>query len=514
MGRRKMKKKMPPAKKTASPKGSSERKSLKVTSLNDKCLLKICAYLEIDDLAHLAASCKRFIPVCMEIFEKQYQKMHFPIRVYEIYDEDKFERYENMFTYFGKFIKKLRVEFDSSDHRDNKDMHNLIVEYCSATLTELHFIEMDKRMAIYRRFPRLTHLTLTQCHLSATVSHFEKWCPNLRSLELEMVQSVTNTACIERPLPKLEHFGLVNFIDCNFSNKNVRRFIKNNPQLKGLRLCRDIFGMALKITTEYISYIDQMLPNLEALDVIYTHRSAPPACVHSNNIPPKFSNLKCLQMTCRSADTLSAFMIPSKLIEKLSVDIEQGASESNLGYIMNCKELKSLTWCLNKENEVKNVFKLSKNPAPLPRLTDLKLYVVYGLNEKSHKRCQVLISIIDFMVHHKQLNSIVVGFQMTDNNKKFQRAEIACCENCSKFVDTDQESSDDNSDGDEEAENSTPPKNVADLGEILHPFTTVVEHKFNGAWKATFYIHKMPNKLIPVIEDVFICVAFKKNLIN
>lgn len=511
MGRKKIKKKMPVSKKTASPTGSSGRK---ITSLNDKCLKKVCSYLEIDDLAHLASSCKRFIPICIETFEKQYEKMQFPIRVFEIYDADKFDRYESLFTHFGKFIKRLRVEFDSPDHHDNRDMHELIVEHCHATLTELHYIEMEKRMAIHRTFPRLTHLTLTRCHLGATISHFQKWCPNLRSLDLEMVQGVINTACIERPLPTLEHFGLVNFVDCNFSNKNVRRFIKNNPQLKGLRLCRDIFGMALKITTEYISYIDQSLPNLEALDLIYTERSAPPSCAHLNDNPPKFNNLKCFRMTCRSANTLPVFMIPTKTIEKLSVDIEQGASEQDLEYIMQCKQLKSLTWYLNKEAELKHIFKLSKSQKLLLALTDLKIYVIYGLNDKCHKRCQILINLMDFMVHHK-LISIVVGFQMTDNNKKLQHsAEKVCCQHCSGIFDTDSDSSDDDNDGDEEAEHSKTSKSAVDLGDIIYPFSNVVQHKFNGAWKETFYIHKMPNKLIPVMDDVFICAAFKKNLIN
>lgn len=129
--------------------------------------------------------------------------------MHDIYDEDKFKRYESLIINFGKHIKRLRVDFDSADNRDNRKMHDLIGEHCSGTLIELHYVAMDKRMGIYRTYPRLTHLTLTHCHMSVSVSHFDKWCPNLRSLNLEMVQSVINTACIERPLPKLEHFGLV-----------------------------------------------------------------------------------------------------------------------------------------------------------------------------------------------------------------------------------------------------------------------------------------------------------------
>lgn len=515
MGRRKFKKKIPLViKKTPSPKHSPGRTSLKVTGLNDKCLKKICSYLEIDELANLAASCKRFIPICTELFEFQYSKMHYPIRVYEIHNEDKFERYENMLIYFGKYIRNLRVEYDSPDRRENKEMHELIVEHCSGTLTQLHCFQMEKRMAIHRSFWRLTHLTLTQSHLNATISHFEKWCPNLRSLELEMVQSITNTSCIERPLPMLEHFALVNFIDCNFSNKSVRRFIKNNPQLKELRICSDIFGMALKITTEYISYIDQMLPNLETLDLLYTQRSAPQQCAHLSENPPKFQNLKCLRMTCRSADTLTAFMIPNKSIETLNLDIDHGANEKTLEYIMNCDKLKSLNWCLNKEDELKYLFKLSKNP--IPALNVLKLYVIYGLRDNYYRRCQVLVNIIDFMVHHKQLNSIVIGFQMTDHNSKLLKAEIGCCDDCSKKFDVDHESSDDDAaeDGDEEIEESTPAKNSDKVGSILYPFVNFVEQKFKGIWEAKFYMHKKPNKLIPVMEDLFVCIAFKKNIIN
>lgn len=305
--------------------------------------------------------------------------------------------------------------------------------------------------------------------------------------------------------------------------------MKSNPQLKSLRLCRDIFGMALKITTEYISYIDQMLPNLETLDILYTHRSAPPACAHLYKNPPKFNNLKCLQMTCRSADTLSTFKIPNQTIEKLSVDIEQGANDANFDYIMDSKQLKSLIWFINKENDLKYIFKLSQNPLPLPGLSDLQLYVVYGLNKKSHNRCQVLISIIDFMVQHKQLKTIVVAFQMTENNKKFRLEEVECRENCSKLFGTKEESSnddaeddndnDDNDDDDDDEDDiyeeaSTLLNNVAGLGDILHPFSNIVQHKFNSAWKITFYTEKKPNKLMPVVEDVFVCVAFKKNPIN
>lgn len=232
-------------------------------------------------------------------------------------------------------------------------------------------------------------------------------------------------------------------------------------------------------------------------------------------------------MTCRSTDTISAFQIPNQRIEKLSVDIEQGVNDANLDYIMDCKQLKSLMLYMNKANDLKHIMKLATNPLSLPELTEIQLYVIYGLNQKSHKRCQVLISVIDFMVQYKQLSSIAVAFQMTKNSRKFQMEEVACCENCSKFLGTKEEPSNDNaeddndSDGDSDdgeddidKEASALLKNVTGLGDILHPFSNIVKYKFNGAWQTTFYSKKIPNKLMPVVEDVFVCVAFKKNLVD
>lgn len=462
MGRKKFKPKLP-AKNTA-----SGTKCLKITGLNDKCLSKICNYLAIDDLASLAASCKRFIAVCGETFEEKYKLVHcnFPIRIWELRNVKKVECYKNMITFFGNKMRKMRVEYDSKDYYDNKIIHDLIVEHCSATIIEIHFIDMKKGMKINKPFQRLTHLTYSHCHLSDSSTQFDKWFPNLLELQLELVQSIANPVCIERTIPKLEQFGLVNFMDCNINNKNMIRFIKNNPQLKGLRICRDSLGLALDITYKYISYIDLMLPNLESLDMTYMSRLPPLPVL---NELPKFSQLKNLRMVCRDASTLPAMMNSVKSIEQLTLDIEHGANDDTIDYILNCPTLSSLTWHLNTSDEPNLVFKLSKKP--LPALTELKLYSSFGTKDNCFKRAQPLVSVFDFLVNHKQLNKIIVGFVQTD------------CE-ASDLM----------------------------LSDVLQAFSKVVKNKFNGEWTTTYHLQRVLSKCMPLVEEVFICVNMKKNL--
>lgn len=381
-----------------------EETNLKVTGLNDKCLLKVCKLLAIDDLANLAASCQRFIAVCSETFAEKYEQMNcgFPIYICQLQNDTKMECFKNMVTFFGKHIKKMRVKYDSLDYCDNKKMHDLIIEHCNASLTEIHFIDLKKSMKINKQFSQLTHLSFSNCHLGDSIIQFEKWFPNMCRLNLQLIKSIANTSCIERSFPTLEHFGLVNFVDCNISNKNIIRFIKKNPQLKSLRICRDSFGLVLDITYKFISNIDLMLPNLESLDMTYWSRGAP---IPMLDELPKFSNLKDLQMVCRNSSTLPPMMKRVTSIEQLTLNIEHGAMHDTLNYVLNCSALKSFTWYINTSDEVKLLHKLSKSP--LPALTQIKIYSTFGIKDNCFNRSQSLITVLDFIVYHKRLKDVV-----------------------------------------------------------------------------------------------------------
>lgn len=482
-----------------------KKKPLKLTGLSNKCLKKVCNYLGLEDLANLSAACKRFIPICCEIFKDRCNQdgVDVQIRVCNLYDENKLDFNEKLIKYFGKYIKKLRVEYDSTDHQDNENIHHLIMKHCNLSLVEAHFFGIEKRMRFYRIMPNLMQLKLTQCHLSASVASFGYWCPNIRHLELEMIHSVTKTSCIEQHFPKLEHFGLVNFIDCNFNNKNVRRFIKHNPQLKELRICRDVFGFALNITNEFITFIDQMLPNLEFLDVIHMHRLLPVQKLSNDQSTQKFNKLKTLLLTCRQAETIPTLMIATKNVEDLTLNIEYGASDQTLEFIMNCQNVKSFTWYVNKIDELALVHKLSKHP--IHTLVNLKLHVCYGPTEYSYRRAHVLANVIEFMAHYKQLTSIMIGFQSTDNIKSIDGEN--CCDKCSSHCNADQV--DDDGDGAVPDERKM---NLEVLGGILESFGKIIEYKFNKTWTMTYWVQKMQNTLIPVIGDVFICANFKKEI--
>lgn len=474
-----------------------EDKTIKITWLNDKCLKKVCDYLEMDDLSNLAASCTRFTRVCDETFEKKFHHLYtnFQIRIFELNDKAKFTSYTNMLIHFGKHIKKLRVEYDANKHNDNKKMHDLIVENCSESVTELHILEMGRYMKFDKVFKQLSKLKLTRCHLNGSVILFEQWCPNICQFEIEMVQSVANTTCIEQKFPKLERFSLLNFVDCNFSVKNIRNFIKNNPQLKKLRICRDVFGFALNITPEYISYIDKMLPDLETLEMIYMHRSSP---TQTTDNSWEFKNLQHLQMTCQ-VPQMVLLMKSVTTIKRLDLNILNGANQETLDYIISCKNLQTLTWFLNKWDELELVFKLSRTP--LVTMKQLKLFICFGEIEDIYRRCQTLVNVMEFMVRHKQIEHIIVEFQMTNHTNCLLNA-LNICETISQYFELEFESSDDEEDIANHSES---------LFHFLQTFGEVVKHKFNGAWSSTFYLHKIPNKLMPVTDNLFICGSFTKN---
>lgn len=516
MGRKKSKSRLP-AKKVI-----QVKQTLDLTGLNEKCLKKVCSYLQINDLPNLSAACKRFIPICGETFNEEYNKYDLPFRVCELYDGEKVEKYEKTFIFLGKFIRKLRIEYDSLDSDDNKYMHNLIFENCSNALTEVHFLGMDNCMLINRTFPNLIRVSFTQCHLGSAIVSFEKWCPNVRQLEFKMIQSVMNTACIERTFPKLEHFALINYIDYNFSNRNLRRFIKLNRQLKELRICRDVIGIALKVTTEFISFVDQMLPDLESLEMIYMHQSAPPKM---GNEPGNFRKLKSLHLTCRTHETWPVLISPIETIEQLTLDIEYGASKQTLDYILKSEKLQSLTWYLNKIDDLELVHNLSKQP--MANLTELNIYATYGLEENCYKRAQILINIMDFMVHHKQLTTISVSFQMTENGRNFFNERKMCCKSCSKEFFVDNRSSDETKNDtksedeceastntttntEDETKKRTLTEESMDLSNLMYSFGKIVIHKFTDTWSTTYSMKKKSDKLLPVIEDMFIGVIFKK----
>lgn len=196
-------------------------------------------------------------------------------------------------------------------------------------------------------------------------------------------------------------------------------------------------------------------------------------------------------------------MIPMKNIEEFVLDIEYGANDQTLECIMNCQHVKSFTWYLNVIDELRLVDKLTKNP--IHTLTELKLYVVYGLKNNNYKRTQVLANVIEFMVHYKQLASIMVGFQLIDNNIDLFKEEKICCEKCSTHSDGDQ------SDDDDTISNERT-NNLQVLETILESFRKIVEYKFNRIWTMNYWVQKMPDKLIPVMGKVYICANFRKKI--
>lgn len=198
--------------------------SKSLLDLDDVCLQKLFARLNIESLSQMANVCKRFGPIAEQVFGQSHKKFVFKGI------SSKMSTFRRVIRKFGHLITSIdtsEAHFQSHQQID----FGIIVKYCSENLEELILdgvtINSDVAMPL---FSRLKHLDLRMCDFTGNTKDLFSDCPNLEILGFEAKESC---GFVAKHFPKLEGLSF----DCSppgFST--FFHLLALNPQLKLLQI--------------------------------------------------------------------------------------------------------------------------------------------------------------------------------------------------------------------------------------------------------------------------------------
>lgn len=205
-----------------------------LTDLNDHCLEEIFLKLSVNDLARVTEVCKRFHIRAVAAFSRNFKNK----KVWLSNDKRKHrsDAYR-VLRAFGSRLQKVGLLFND---KHNDPFFNAIVQQSGSNLIEIDFICTVSRWCaldkdIFLKFPKMESLTI----------------------EINAVDS----ECIAQNIPTLKHASL----STTFSNFEIEKFIKLNPQLESLDLNRRRSFNRIKYNETFLQFIDENLPQLEHL---------------------------------------------------------------------------------------------------------------------------------------------------------------------------------------------------------------------------------------------------------
>lgn len=235
---------------------------LSILDLNDDCLGEIFMNLNLKQLYDVATVHSHFVRASRRVFSKKYKNKEITISVYQTFRPD----YPLVLYLLGDIISHLRITYDRfknhiPDENINNKIHDAIVCHCSDTLTEVTFNHIHPTMRINKPFHNLEMLNFNQGCVGQTMSKFNKWFPNLISLQFFFCTTV-NTTCIEQRFSNLEHFTVAHH---NFTFDNLRIFLDLNQQLKTFT----VYNYDLNLIHQLEQYTKSQFKSLQTKFEIY-----------------------------------------------------------------------------------------------------------------------------------------------------------------------------------------------------------------------------------------------------
>lgn len=198
---------------------------LSILNLNDDCLEQIFLNINLKDLFHVILAHTRFHTACRRVFVHRFKHREISISAFQ----STYSEYPEVLSVLGDVISLVRITYDRFNAHENFDhrIHDAIIRHCSDTLTEATFNHIRPTMHTNHVFRCLRKLHFNQGCVGQIMSNFNKWFPELISLQFFFSQTI-NTKCIEQTFPKLLHFTVAHQ---HFTFHNLRTFLDLNPQL-------------------------------------------------------------------------------------------------------------------------------------------------------------------------------------------------------------------------------------------------------------------------------------------
>lgn len=277
----------------------AENDATDILKLNDDCLIKVFECLDLLDLCAVADVCTSFRVVAEMCFEHSKKtKLTLPEDIRS--DGDSVAQFCRKIS---NFLRHFGAHFTCFDENDmfEKQTHwsiesqatcrrriiELLVQYCSGTLTALRIFRIDlsfETMLLMKPLlVRLQSLDLRFVSLGETFWHvLPTFAPELQDIVCVRPErsdgQILQFDGLYQPFPKLEYFTLQGIVDIKSSD--IERMLKWNSQLKSLRFtCKNLDRQIFRSIAHHVPGVEILFfvispsfPLLEQVDAEYIGR--------------------------------------------------------------------------------------------------------------------------------------------------------------------------------------------------------------------------------------------------
>lgn len=427
---------------------------MKIIDLKDECLLGIFQHLNLIDLNNIVKASNRLkVGACMA-FARNYAEETYTVATKALVATHAADGYKLpiFLMRFGCEVTKLIVVYQLDHHSENEYLDKAIIENCYGSLVDIEFRNFDGR-AIFdtngaskiaqKPFKKVNKVCFNRGVLAvAILLNFNQWFPNVQHLELKNVRfekierycdrHFPKTRYIEQNHPNVRHLGIMNNESSGrgdeisaamgdmLTNANVMNFIDLNPQLMSLTLMHDTnvvqsaaIDKNIKINGELLAHINEKLPHLESLHLVYS--SVPAMSMNAPKAKLCFKELKSFTIEAHGTDVpkyLSA--VSTVQLDHLTLDgmIFQRAEEDLAALFLCHQNVNKITIRGNLKNLEfeKIIHALTK----LPNLREIVL--VDGTQNESLLRMQEILTapnqlrkqrIVSFLRDSMQQNHLI-----------------------------------------------------------------------------------------------------------
>lgn len=211
----------------------------KLTDLPKKCMHKVLRNLHFVDLVHVADTNKILREHAGRVFKTKY------LSAIEYAAELKMENWsDDIFlsavNAFGPKINKMTIEFNVSDPEKSAIILKTVLENCCPTLGYLKLSDIPNGLVLDETFPNIHTLVLSNIHndVHESWSSFNKYVPNLQTLELREANGIIKNETFCTHTPKLERLicSIQPSASCASEAKHFAEFLNKNSHITSLNL--------------------------------------------------------------------------------------------------------------------------------------------------------------------------------------------------------------------------------------------------------------------------------------
>lgn len=387
---------------------------MKISDLNIDCLEEIFDHLSGIDLLNVADTNTRFRKAavlvvarrigCGIVFTTNFSIKFGFIRREELMGLVYVLRFLRC---FGHLITHLDIYVEYAIDNDGfSEIIRYVNEYCAQNLLGIHIngsceIIIDN---ISKEFVKLMFLSLNNCTLGRNLKDFNKWFPQMKSLSMSNT-NILDPKCIELHFPhssSFSHDQCDNVSSQRFNEKNLKNFIRLNPQLKSFS-CDSFSIPIIRHLIKYLHQLDTL--NISSRNLTNVERRRISLI--------RFKSVKSLKIELRQPHSLP---VNSFLFEQLKIFVAIGMKFKDFqDFVKKHSTITELTIDENKfiglKYTVDNILDVVKT---LPSLSSLTVKLKNDLS---------IDNAVRFMVEIKQLKEFAFAendrFEASDLEKRF-----------------------------------------------------------------------------------------------